>query len=267
MTAPTEPEALTDEQTAALALLTAVDAARDTMHRRAATALSAVLAVFAAGADVVSLRLALDPTAPRAERLAAITAELQRQAITGDVVTAWNAVNQAAHADAIRYAAAATGHLLTDGEIPADPADLPTTAPPPPPPPSPGPTAEPEPDEIGADRPSSFVTDGWIDPQLGGLAADVENAIMRGIEDDALMDLLGDAPGALYYLDQLTSQDFIDQTNDIMGLLGVEQVTWTTMLDSRVCAVCLSNADGSPYTLAEVPAVPHGLCRCWILPA
>jgi hypothetical protein len=257
---------LTPEEQAAAAVLAALDAARDRLHRRSAAALLTVLGLFANGVNLASLRLAVDPEAERDARLAQVVAELQRQAILADVVNAWNAVNQAAHTDAVHYAASAVGHLLTDGELPADPADYPKTAPALPRPPDNGELPQPEPDPIGTERPTSYVSDGWIDDQVGGLASDVEAAIMADISDAALFDLIGDGPGALYYLDLLTSRDFITTTASMLADLGVLTVDWTTMGDSRVCRLCASNADRSPYDLADVPDVPHGLCRCWIMP-
>jgi hypothetical protein len=258
---------LTPEEEAAATIVANINAARDKLHRRAAAGLLTVLALFAAALDPLSLRLAVDPEATQAQRRAAITDELQRQAIAADVVNAWNASNQAAHVDAVSYAGAATGHLLTDGELPVDPADYPLTAPPVPRPRVDGEPAAPEdPAPIGADLPTSYVSDGWIDAQLGGIVADLEGPLLLDASDALLFDLVGDSPGALYYLDLLTSRDFVSTTGSILAELGVVQVDWTTMSDSHVCAVCTGYADRSPYTVSDVPDVPHGLCRCWIMP-
>jgi len=87
------------------------------------------------------------------------------------------------------------------------------------------------------------------------------------VDDAELIDLMGESPGALYYLDLMNSRDFLDSTHALYATFGVAQVNWSTMLDNRVCSTCDEYEARSPYDLKDVPEVPHGMCRCWTMPA
>jgi len=225
------------------ALLANVDKQRRKMHRKAALALIGVLGVFAAAVDVPSLRSAVNPDAHPATRKQQATADLTRQATVAGVIPDWSAVNQDAQATAQHSGAAAAGHVLTRGDLPVEPDDLTTP-------------------DTGL-----YVADGRVLDQLSGVGADAATALGNDVDDAELVDLMGESPGALYYLDLMNSRDFLDTTNALYATLGVAQVNWSTMLDERVCQTCDEYEARSPYDLKNVPEVPHGMCRCWTMPA
>jgi len=232
----------TKTQQTQAALLANVDKQRRKMHRKAALALIGVLGVFAAAVDVPSLRSAVNPDAHPAARKQQATADLTRQATVAGVIPDWSAVNADAQATAQRSGAAAAGHVLTRGDLPVEPDDLTTP-------------------DTGL-----YVADGRVLDQLSGVGADAATALGDDVDDAELVDLMGESPGALYYLDLMNSRDFLNATHGVYSALGFTQVMWDTM-DDRACDTCEELAARSPYYLREVPEVPHGHCRCYCIPA
>jgi len=224
-------------------LLANVDKQRRKMHRKAALALIGVLGVFAAAVDVPSLRAAVNPDAHPAARKQQATADLTRQATVAGVIPDWSTVNQDAQATAQRSGAAAAGHVLTQGDLPV------------------------EPDTATPSDTGLYVADGRVLDQLSGVGADAATALGNDVDDAELIDLMGESPGALYYLDLMNSRDYMNAANGVYSALGFTQVMWDTMADEKVCQTCDEYAARSPYNLNEVPAVPHGGCRCWCIPA
>lgn len=248
MTAPNADDGdLTDDELAAMvaAALLAVKKQRDRTHDEAAAALLAVLAVLASGYDPTVLR-SLDPEDPRALRRALAAADLTRQAQALGVDPDWEQAVRDAHTAAVLAGTAAAAHVLTAGAVPVEPVPSPF--------------------------PNPFNPRGWMGDQTHGLAGDLVDALDAALTagdeltDAAAAEILADGAGALYYLDAALSQAYLDASTALYVSVGVVDLIWHSMGDSRVCGACSSNEAGSPYSPQNVPGVPHGLCRCWITP-
>jgi hypothetical protein len=260
----------TDDELAAMAAaaLLAVRKQRDTTHDDAAAALAAVLSALAAGVNVMSLVDVIDPSASRDARKAAVAAEIARQARILGIEATWAQVVRDAHTAATAAGAAAAAHVLSAGHIPVEPEESPF--------------------------PNPFDPSAWIAAQQLGLAGDIVDLVHRreaaylasepeddllaprvpgmldidliGITPDEILDLMDRGAGALYYLDQQMSETYLDASTAVYLDLGLANLWWSTMSDSRVCPTCLGYESGSPYTAAELPSPPHGGCRCWVHP-
>jgi hypothetical protein len=271
--APDEDE-LTDAEIAAMAAaaLKQLHRQRDRTHDDAAAALAALLALLASGIDAHALYAVIDPTASRDARRAAVAAELQRQARVLDLDTNWHDVARDAHTAAILAGTAAAAHVLSAGHIPAEP-------------------------EAGAWLPNPFDAEPWVAQQRAGLAGDIVDAVARaektaaaqaaavdtepdllapavpgvsGLEDigltaEDLARIVDDGGGALYYLDVQVSDAYLGATTALYLEMGFADLWWCAIGDSRTCKTCLDYEAASPYTRSELPATPHGGCRCFVM--
>jgi hypothetical protein len=230
--------AVDDDQAAAMAAaaLVAVKGQRDATHDQAAAGLLAALAPLAAGYDPTVLR-GLDPDDPRQLRRALVSADLARQVSTLDVAAGWAQAARDAHTAAVMAGTAAAAHALTAGAVPVAP--------------------------TASDLPDPFNPTEWVAAQQGGMAGDLVDV---GVElaDAELVDLIGSSPGALYYLDLQVAQTYVDASAALYVGLGMTWLDWNTMADA--CPVCQGLESGNPYSAWDLPLVPHGLCRCWVVP-
>lgn len=256
---PTDPP---DDELAAMAAaaLLAVTKQRDRTHRKTAAALRLVLAALSAGIDPGDTLLAIDPAATRDMNRAAVAADLARQSRMTGADMLWQTAARDAHTAATLAGSAAAAHVLSAGHVPVDPAETP--------------------------YPNPFNPAAWIETQQGGLAGDIVDAATRGVEpidplldpfgaalnvgaelaigEDELLALIDQGAGALYYLDVQVGDTYLDASTAVYLDLGLVAYDWLAL--GSACPTCLGYEAGSPYTRAELPAVPHAHCRCWVAP-
>jgi 2'-5' RNA ligase len=222
-------------------LLAATSAERDRAHRDSAAALAAVLALLASRLHPPTLRAAIQPDAARPVRRDQATTALLAQATATGVLPQWRDTAVDAHTTGTVAGAAAAGHILSHGVLPA--AATPGVRSPI----SPGP---------------------WVEEQISGLAGDLAAAAIgdawASLSDADIADIIRAGAGAQYYLDVQLSQAFLDGSVAVYRELGIGLLDWRTV--GGPCRLCLDKEAGSPYTVETVPAVEHGGCRCMLVP-
>ena len=117
--------------------------------------------------------------------------------------------------------------------------------------------------------------DGWLEKMLGRAADEFGRALGdlaaagASYEDmvTAAMDVLGDTVTgrsiAGFIVDWAASTGLSQGALSLYRSEGVQQVTWMTAGDGRVCPICEANGEGSPWPITSFPTMPaHPLCRC-----
>jgi hypothetical protein len=99
---------------------------------------------------------------------------------------------------------------------------------------------------------------------LGDLAsqgADYEQMVAAGL--DVLQDTTADRDIVGFIVDWAASTGMSRGALDLYASEGVQQVSWLTAGDGRVCPVCETNGQESPFLITDFPTMPaHPLCRC-----
>lgn len=116
-------------------------------------------------------------------------------------------------------------------------------------------------------------TDGWLGRMLDRAAADLGRVLSDGAASGASYeDMVADALDALdsedvgavkFVVDWALNTGLARGALDLYAREGVQQVSWLTAADDRVCVTCLSYEEKSPYPISEFPAMPaHPWDRC-----
>lgn len=100
---------------------------------------------------------------------------------------------------------------------------------------------------------------------LGDLAAsgaDYEQMVAAGI--DVLQLTAEDSDAVSFMTDWALSTGLSRGALDLYASEGVQQVSWLTAGDGRVCEeICEPNGQKSPFNISDFPTMPgHPLCRC-----
>ena len=118
-------------------------------------------------------------------------------------------------------------------------------------------------------------TDTTVAVLLAGLAGDLVIHIGHLIAEKAKVPEIKKAitstvkagKGAAFYIGTVSHAFYVNAQLQQIKDAG-EKVDFVDTGDSRVCAVCIQCATGSPYDIENVPPIPqHGGCRCWYMPA
>lgn len=117
--------------------------------------------------------------------------------------------------------------------------------------------------------------DGWLEKMLGRAADEFGRTLgdlaasgaeydqMVAAAMDVLQDTVADKSIAGFIVDWAASTGLSQGALDLYRSEGVQQVTWMTAGDGRVCPVCEANGEASPFPINEFPTMPaHPLCRC-----
>jgi len=204
-------------------------------HRASLLTYSAALAA-AVNADDLNDQLQQHD---RKDRRAVALAVLMRTMLTTDGLTlGWHRANAAAYADATAEGQAQAAAAPNGG--PASPRTVHPVAP----------------LVSGVAWQHGKV---WTDQQLDGLAGDLAGA------KDALQirTVLTAGRGVTFYLEDQMHAAAVTGFSVMVDARNAT-LSFITMGDGRVCAVCDSYAAGSPYDPADFPEPPvHGACRCW----
>jgi hypothetical protein len=86
------------------------------------------------------------------------------------------------------------------------------------------------------------------------------------VYDDAVTSLTSGEKASGRFSDLMIGGSFIQGMIAAFVSAGRESLNWISMGDGRVCPICEGYEDGSPYSLTDVPAVPHISCRCVVEP-
>lgn len=116
-------------------------------------------------------------------------------------------------------------------------------------------------------------TDGWLSRMLDRAAADLGRVLSDGAASGASYeDMVADALDALdsedvgavkFVVDWALNTGLARGALDLYAREGVQQVSWLTAGDDRVCVTCQSYEDKSPFPIMEFPAMPaHPWDRC-----
>lgn len=97
--------------------------------------------------------------------------------------------------------------------------------------------------------------------ELAASGATYEDMVAAATE---VLDLTAeDADAVEFTVDWALSAGFSRGALDLYRSEGVQQVTWMTAGDSRVCPVCELNEADSPFLITDFPDMPaHPRCRC-----
>ena len=105
---------------------------------------------------------------------------------------------------------------------------------------------------------------------LGGLAGDLATHVghllkekpAEGTVQTAISSTVKAGEGASFYIGA-AAHSFYGNAQLVQIASAGEKVDWISSGDDRVCARCLANEGGNPYTVDNVPPVPdHPGCRC-----
>lgn len=116
--------------------------------------------------------------------------------------------------------------------------------------------------------------DSWLERMLGGNAdelgralgslaaegADYEQMVAAGLD---ILDDVSDSSIVSFIIDWALTTGLARGALDLYASEGVAQVSWMTAGDGRVCALCESYEEASPYPITDFPSMPaHPNCRC-----
>lgn len=118
-------------------------------------------------------------------------------------------------------------------------------------------------------------SDAWLERMLGGVAdefgrtlgdlaaqgAEYSQMVAAGL--DVLQDTVVDEGVVGFMVDWAASAGLSRGALDLYRSENVEQVSWLTAGDGRVCPVCEDYESESPYLISDFPDMPaHPRCRC-----